>query len=75
MGREKEFGLLERGAVRLALEIQHHGLRMLSGNGFGQGGLADLARPQQRHGGKLQQATFNQASQLPLYHHCILRIT
>ena len=69
--RKKEFGLLERGNVRLALEIQHHGLRVDSCNGPSQRGLANLAWPRKRHGRRLTQAVPDRGLQLSLNHHCI----
>jgi len=74
MCREEESWLPERRAIRFALQVEHHGVRVPSGNSSGQGRLADLARAEQRDGGVLLHAPPDSALKVSIYHPCVLNM-
>ena len=64
VAREKEFGLGDRRAVRLALHVEHHRTGVARCHRLGQRGLAHPARAEQRHRGELEQSTLNKGLSL-----------
>jgi len=56
---QEDFGLGQHGAVGSTFQVQEQGLGMPRGDGARQRHLAYLARPEQRHGGGLQETAFD----------------
>jgi len=54
---QEQLGPGQHRAIAVALQVQHDGAFVAGGDRLGQRGLADLARPEQRHGGVLPQSS------------------
>ena len=72
---EEELGLLQRGPIGRALEIEQQRPRIAGSDRPGKCRLADLTRPEQHERRNLPQTLLDEAPESTIYHPCILHMT